>query len=217
MRGNGKQTVVIAEALALVRDGVAALAESFGTYQVVGRCEDGVAVFELIEALRPHFAVLDLNLPKLFPLEVTRKVRRTGIGTKMIVLGTKDDRKTVIEALHSGASAYVLKNGPGEHLRQAFEQAGRGGVYVSPLIDLTAVFLSGAKPAIADPLELLSRREFQVLSLLVSGLRAKEVAYRLALSPKTIDTYRASLMRKLDIHDLPGLVRYAIQRKLIPG
>ncbi len=217
MRGNGKRTVIIAEALALVRDGMAALCESFGRFQVIGRCEDGWAVLELIQDLRPDFAVLDLDLPKLLSLEVTRKVRQAGLRTKIIVLGASDDRKTVIEALRSGASAYVLKNGPGEHLREALDQAGGGGVYVSPLIDLTSVFLSDGKPAPADPLESLSRREYQVFTLLVSGLRPKEVASRLALSPKTVDTYRASLMRKLNIHDLPGLVKYAIQRKVIPA
>jgi DNA-binding NarL/FixJ family response regulator len=96
----------------------------------------------------------------------------------------------------------------------AFGQIVEGGVYVSPEIELDKVFGGGQKPVPDDPLQTLSAREHQVFSLLCEGVRAKEIAARLALSPKTVDTYRASLMRKLDIHDVAGLVKFAIQRDL---
>ena len=89
-----------------------------------------------------------------------------------------------------------------------------GGIYVSPEMELEKIFISQRKNEIGDPLETLSSREYQVFSLLIDGIRAKEIAARLDLSPKTVDTYRASLMRKLDIYDVAGLVKFAIQRDL---
>jgi DNA-binding NarL/FixJ family response regulator len=99
-------------------------------------------------------------------------------------------------------------------LLEAFEQVLDGGIYVSPQLELNKIFGPGQKNSADDPLEMLSAREYQVFTLLVDGIRAKEIAARLELSPKTVDTYRASLMRKLDIHDVAGLVKFAIHRDL---
>ena len=99
-------------------------------------------------------------------------------------------------------------------MSDALSQFTQGGIYVSPQIEVTSLFSENAGRNEQDPLEALSSREFQVFSLLVEGVRAKEIAARLALSPKTVDTYRSSLMRKLDIHDVAGLVKFAIRRDL---
>ncbi len=213
-----KKTVVIAEGLALVRDGLAALCESRAGYVVVGLCEDGETAVELIRSRKPDLAVLDLSLPRLFTLEAVGKLRRSGSETKLVIMGARQDRKTVVEVLRSGASGYVLKADPGRCLLEALEQVSEGGVYVSPSLDLEQIFVASRKPGAEDPLQMLSAREYQVFTLLVEGIRAKEIAARLELSPKTVDTYRASLMRKLDIHDVAGLVKFAISKNLIaPG
>jgi DNA-binding NarL/FixJ family response regulator len=201
----------------LVRDGFAALCESSGRYHVVGECGDGAAALDLIRSLAPDFAVLGLNLSQLFTLEVVRKMRTGGFPTKAVVVGTRRDRKTVVEVLRSGASAYVLESGPGRHLLEAFDQIRSGAVYVSPLLDLDQIFIAHKRSTPENPLESLSSREYQVFTLLIDGVRAKEIAARLELSPKTVDTYRASLMRKLEIYDLPGLVKFAIHNNLIPA
>jgi DNA-binding NarL/FixJ family response regulator len=120
----------------------------------------------------------------------------------------------VVEALRCGVSAFLLKSGPSVQLLEAFEQILDGGIYVSPQLELNKIFGPGQKSSPDDPLEMLSAREYQVFTLLVEGIRAKEIAARLELSPKTVDTYRASLMRKLDIHDVAGLVKFAIHRDL---
>ena len=99
-------------------------------------------------------------------------------------------------------------------MAEALAQFTEGGIYVSPQIEVMSLFGEGGMRHEADPIESLSSREFQVFSLLVDGVRAKEIAARLALSPKTVDTYRSSLMRKLDIHDVAGLVKFAIRRDL---
>jgi two-component system response regulator NreC len=207
-------SILLADDLTLVREGLAALCEAQVQYRVVSQCADGATAMRLIESQKPDIAVLDLNLPDLFTLEIVRKLREAQVSTRIVVLSTRKDRKTVVEALRAGVSAFLLKSGPANHLLEAFEQILDGGIYVSPSLEFDKIFSPGQKSAPEDPLEALSAREYQVFCLLVEGTRAKEIAARLDLSPKTIDTYRASLMRKLDIHDVAGLVKFAIQRDL---
>lgn len=206
-------TILLAEELALVREGLVALCDTWLGCKVVGQCADGEEALRAMVSLRPDIAVLDFQLPKLFTFEVIRRARQAGVDTRVVILSTRLDRKTVIESLRAGASAYVLKAGPARHFHDALAQVRSGGVYVSPLLEMEKIFAPQRTKG-QDPLEALSAREYQVFSLLVDGLRAKEIAARLDLSPKTVDTYRASLMRKLDIHDVAGLVKFAIQRNL---
>lgn len=207
-------SILLADELTLVREGLAALCEAQPQYRVVGQCSDGAAALRLIESRPPDIAVLDLNLPDLFTFEVVRRIRDANHPTKIVVLSTRRDRKTVVEALRCGVSAFLLKSGPSIQLLEAFDQILEGGIYVSPELELNKIFTPGQRSAVEDPLQSLSAREYQVFSLLCDGVRAKEIAARLTLSPKTVDTYRASLMRKLDIHDVAGLVKFAIQRDL---
>lgn len=208
-------SILLADELTLVREGLAALCDAQPGFRVIGQCSDGAAALSIIEAKRPDIAALDLNLPDLFALEVVRRVRDEGIHTKMVILSTKRDRKTLVDALRSGASGFVLKSAPAQQMMEAFGQVLDGAIYVSPELELEKIFCSGLQPAAVDPLQTLSTREFQVFSLLCEGLRAKEIAARLSVSPKTVDTYRSSMMRKLDIYDVAGLVKFAMSRNLL--
>ena len=215
IRETKKYSVLLADDLTLVREGLAALCQATPQYRVVGQCSEGTVALRLIETLRPDIAVLDLNLPDLYTLEIVRKVRETNAPTRIVVLSTRKDRKTVVEALRCGVNAFLLKTGPSLQLLEAFDQILDGGIYVSPSLELDKIFSPGRRSGPEDPLDTLSSREHQVFTLLVEGIRAKEIAARLELSPKTVDTYRASLMRKLDIHDVAGLVKFAIHRDLL--
>ncbi len=208
-------SILLADDLTLVREGLAALCASQPHLRVVGQCSEGAVALRMIEAQPPDIAVLDLNLPDLFALEIVRRVKEANLPTRIVVLSTRKDRKTVVEALRCGVNAFLLKSGPSHQLLEAFDQILAGGIYVSPQLELDKIFAPGGKSAPDDPIEALSAREYQVFTFLVEGIRAKEIAARLELSPKTVDTYRASLMRKLDIHDVAGLVKFAIQRDLI--
>ena len=207
-------SVLLADDLTLVREGLAALCAAHSQYKVVGQCSEGVAALKLILTQKPDLAVLDLNLPDLFTMEIVKRAREANVPTKIVVLSMRRDRKTVVEALRCGVSGFLLKSAPSSELLEAFEQVLYGSIYVSPQLELDKIFSTNHKASPEDPLDLLSTREYQVFSLLVEGVRAKEIAARLELSPKTIDTYRASLMRKLDIHDVAGLVKFAIHRDL---
>lgn len=206
-------TVVLADDHAIVREGIAALCATNGM-RIIGQASEGPAAFEMISALRPDFAILDLHMPVMTGIEVIRRLRANGFPGKLMILSISRDETTVMEALRAGADAYLLKDGPARHLLDAVSFVRDGGVYVSPLLRGAGLFTRAERRVSEDPLASLSPREMEVFSYLVNGLRAKDIAELLDISPKTVDTYRASLMRKLNVHDLVGLVKFAIERNL---
>jgi len=206
--------LLLADELTLVREGLTALCNALSGFRVVSQVGTAEAALSEIQRLQPAIALLDLGLSDLAVTEVIRRVREQGLRTRCAVLSVRKDRKTVLEVLRTGACGYVLKTSTPEQMADALSQFTQGGIYVSPQIEVMSLFGESSTRTAEDPLEALSSREFQVFTLLVEGVRAKEIAARLALSPKTVDTYRSSLMRKLDIHDVAGLVKFAIRRDL---
>jgi DNA-binding NarL/FixJ family response regulator len=206
-------TVVLADDHAIVREGIAALCTSHGM-SVLGQVADGGAAVEMIEELKPDFAILDLHMPGVTGVEAIRRLRTAGSTVKLMILSISREDGTVMEALRAGADAYLLKDGPGRHLLDAISFVRDGGVYVSPMLRGAGLFTKAGQSHPEDALAGLSPRELEVFSYLVNGLRAKDIADLLEISPKTVDTYRASLMRKLNVHDLVGLVKFAIERNL---
>lgn len=205
-------SVLIGDDCGLLREGLAAIFRASG-YEVVAECADGKESMESIQSLEPDVAILDTQLPGLFTLEIIRETRQAGLKTRVIVLSPRKERRAVVEAMRAGANGFVMKSGSSRVLLEAMTQVLAGGVFISPEITPDEIFTTQRKTIHADPVDSLSAREYQVFSLLVDGIRAKEIAARLHLSPKTVDTYRASMMRKLDIHDLAGLVRFSIRRE----
>lgn len=209
-------SLIVADELALMRDGISRLCEASGRFAVVARCQCGVTALQDIRRYEPQIALIDFGIPQLFSLELVRQARDGGARTRLVLMAVRGDRKMALEALRAGANGFILKSATGLELNDALERVLSGSLYVSPQLEFEKVFLSPSRRTqLTDPIETLSSREYQVFQLLVDGVRAKDIAMRLNLSPKTVDTYRASLMRKLDIHDVAGLVRFAIQRDLI--
>lgn len=213
MQESQPTTVVLADDHAIVREGIAALCAANGM-TVLGQCSDGPSAFEMISTANPDFAILDLHMPLMTGADVIRRLRAIGCSAKLMILSISREESTVMEALRAGADAYLLKDGPGRHLLDAISFVRDGGVYVSPLLRGAGLFTRADHRPPEDPLASLSPREMEVFSYLVNGLRAKDIAELLEISPKTVDTYRASLMRKLNVHDLVGLVKFAIERNL---
>lgn len=208
-------SVLLADEFALVRYGIAAICKSSARYRIVGECSDGLAAAGAIVSLKPDLAILELNLPELHGTEVIRRVRQAGVETRFLAVSARHDTRTALEALRAGANGFLLKSDPAAHLLEALQQILEGGLYVSPKLGLKQMLEQRrrGRPS-EDPLASLSVREHQVFSLLVEGLRPKQIANHLDLSLKTVNTYRSNLMRKLEIYDLPGLVKFAIQRNL---
>ncbi len=220
MQPPAPKTVVIAEELALFRDGIAAICEFSGRFHVTLATGCGEQAWKAVESSRPDLILVDLQIPNLHSLEIAKRLGEPlsgerSIATRSIVMTTRTDRKTVLEVLRAGAQGYFLKSGSGAQLVDCMDQVLEGGIYVSPGVNVKSLFSLEQRGALDDPLARLSAREYQVFSLMVDGLRAKEIAARLQLSPKTVDTYRANMMKKLDIFDVPGLVRFAIQRQIL--
>lgn len=213
MQDSHEITAVLADDHAIVREGIAALCTANGI-RVLGQCSEGPAALAMIQEYQPDFAILDLHMPGMTGVEVIRHLRTAGCTAKLMILSISREENTVMEALRAGADAYLLKDGPSRHLLDAMGYVRDGGVYVSPLLRGAGLFTRGERQAPQDPLASLSPREMEVFSYLVNGLRAKDIAELLDISPKTVDTYRASLMRKLNVHDLVGLVKFAIERNL---
>jgi DNA-binding NarL/FixJ family response regulator len=207
-------SIVLADDHSIVREGLAAFCEAQPQLHIAGQCADGLAAVELIRSIAPDFAIIDLHMPKLHGLEVIRKVREANIPSKLVVLSISRDEKMVLEALRAGADGYLLKDGPARHLLDAISYIQDGGKYISPLLRRDYLLEAPRKAPTEDPLGSLSRREYEVFSFLVDGMRPKDIAKLLDISPKTVDTYRSNIMRKLGIHDLVGLVKFAIHRNL---
>ena len=208
------QTVVLADDHEIVREGFALILSAAGM-RVVAQCADGVSALEQVERHRPDFAVLDLEMPGMNGIEVIAELRRRMVKAKLLILSISRDGARVMDALRAGADGYVLKDGPLKHLLDAMAFVTEGGVYVSPLLGGAAIFTQAEVLAKGDPLTVLSPREREVFRHLVNGDRAKEIAALLDISPKTVDTYRASMMRKLGVGDLVSLVKFAFEKGLI--
>src|SRR5579872_1454224 len=203
MEQQQRTTLVLADDHAIVREGIASLCATNGM-QILGQCSEGPAALEMIGSLKPDFAILDLHMPGMTGVEVIRRLRMTGSTAKLLILSISREESTVMDALRAGADGYLLKDGPARHLLDAVSFVRDGGVYVSPLLRGAGMFTRADRRVTEDPLSSLSPREMEVFSYLVNGLRAKDIAELLDISPKTVDTYRASLMRKLNVHDLVG-------------
>jgi DNA-binding NarL/FixJ family response regulator len=206
-------TAVLADDHNIVREGLAALCSLHGI-RVLGQCADGRAAVDTIGSLHPDVAVLDMNMPVFDGVEVVRRLRGQGCPSRLIILSISCDAATLRDALRAGADAYLLKDSPSHDLIEAIQCVRDGGIYISPLLRRSGILMAGDQPPTDDPLAALSPREVEVFSHLVNGLRAKDIAELLNISPKTVDTYRASLMRKLNVRDLVGLVKFAIGCKL---
>ena len=217
MKDKKTARVVVADEWELLCEGIAAICERDSEFRVIGHCWDGLSALKMIESLRPEIALLDVSLPMLFGLAVIDRVNRADLPSRLILMSSKNERKTVVEALRMGASGFLMKTDPAARVIEAFRSVLGGGVYVTPQLKLGEVFVPRKPTPSTIAFESLSPRELQVFSLLVDGMRAKEIAARLDLSPKTVDTYRASMMRKLGIFDLAGLVKFAIRKNLTPA
>jgi DNA-binding NarL/FixJ family response regulator len=204
-------TLVLADDHGILREGIAATLSARPEIKILGQAADGAEALELIFALKPDFAILDLQMPKLSGLDVIRRVRQTKSETRLIVLSVTRDENVIREIFRSGANGYLLKDGSSRHLIDAINYIQDGGQYLTPLIRRDVL---DNKSVTKDALAQLSKREFEVFSFLVDGMRPKDIAKMLAISPKTVDTYRANIMRKLEVDGIAGLVRFAIQRNL---
>jgi DNA-binding NarL/FixJ family response regulator len=210
-------TVLLVDDHALVRQGCRRILEQYEGITVVGEAESGEEALEKIEALKPAVVVLDLSLPGLGGVEVMEKIRRQFPKVKVIILSLHTHESYVYRAFTAGALAYVVKQGGARELEGAIHAVCAGHVYVSPLVlrPVVDVYLKHAAKEVGVEDYPLTNKEREVLLLLTQGLSSKEAAQHLHLSPQTVDVHRKNIMKKLDIHNMPGLVKWALRAKMI--
>ena len=208
-------TAIIADDHDIVRRGLRGILESESSYRIVGEASDGLTAAQLVGKLKPHVLILDLNMPRLHGIEVLRQSRQTSPHTKVIVLSMHNDEPYVIEALRAGAMAYILKGSESTEITHALKEVLAGRRFLSATLSEWAINALMTKPADDDPLHSLTQRERTVLQLAAEGHSNAEIAEKLFISPRTAETHRTNLLRKLGLQTQTDLVRFAIRKGLI--
>lgn len=208
---------VLADDHTLVRAGLRTLLESTSNLDVVGEADDGLAVLALVEQLQPDFVLMDIAMPNLNGLEATARLLKAWPATRVLILSMHQNEEYVRQALRHGAIGYLLKDAAPIELDLAIKAIGRGETWLSPAVTRGVLVDYVQRLRGDDPPEgQLTPRQREILQLVAKGLKNKEIARHLGLSVKTVDTHRSQLMKQLDIHDVTGLVRYALRAGLIP-
>lgn len=209
--------VIIADDHKIIREGLRSLLERSGEFECIGEADDGRQAVKLATELRPDIVVMDIAMPNLNGIEATRQIKSELPEVEVVVLSMHATRNYVLQVLQAGASAYLLKDSAFEELSTALLAISRGGMYLSPAITKTAALatLKGGFPAgIGGQTEHLTKRELQVLQLIAEGKSTKDIAARLELSVKTVETHRKQIMDKLEIRSIAGLTKYCIREGL---
>jgi DNA-binding NarL/FixJ family response regulator len=210
-------TILLADDHHVVRLGLRALLDAEPDFEVIGEATDGLETSRMVETLKPEVLIVDLMMPGLNGLEVTRQVSQRTRQTRIVILSMHANEAYVLEALHNGASAYVLKDSRADDLVYAVREVMEGRRYLSPPLSERAInsYIRQANESTLDPYETLTNREREVLNLAAQGCNATEIAQKLSISGRTAETHRANLMRKLDLHTQTDLIRYALRRGII--
>ncbi|HMC83387.1 MAG TPA: response regulator transcription factor [Candidatus Polarisedimenticolia bacterium] len=204
--------VLVADDHPVVRQGLKSLLAREG-FSVVGEAADGRDALRQTETTRPEVALLDLAMPGLNGLDAAREIMQAFPGTKVVILTQHSEEPYVLEALRAGVHGYVLKNQLVSDLVQAIRDVCRGKLYVSPTI--SDVVVGAYRGQAKLPSDLLTSREREVLQLVAEGKSTKQIAEMLGIAQKTAESHRSHLMVKLGIHEVAGLVRYAVRRGMI--
>jgi DNA-binding NarL/FixJ family response regulator len=208
--------VLLADDHALVRAGIRALLEKIPSIEVVGEAGTGREALELVRSKLPNIVLMDIAMTELGGLEALPRITKDFPSVKVIILSAHANEEYVIRALREGASGYMLKDSATTELELAINSVIQGKIYLSPSISRTVIddYLQRVSGAFS-PLEQLTSRQREILQLIAEGKNTKEIAAELNISIKTVESHRLQLMDRLNIHDIPGLVRYAIRSGLV--
>jgi DNA-binding NarL/FixJ family response regulator len=200
----------------LVRSGIRSLLDGMPEFEVVGEAADGVALMALALQLKPDLVLTDITMPGLNGIEVTEQLSQQLPLTKVVILSMHHDRQYVRQILRLGAAGYVVKDAAPAELALALKTVLAGGTYLSPVLSQNVVDDYVKLLRSERQLDIgLTPRQIDVLKLVARGMSTKEVARQLNLSDKTVNVHRGQLMKQLGIHEVTGLVRYAVRTGLI--
>ena len=210
--------VILADDHTLVRAGIRALLDKLPGVQVVAEAGDGREVLNLVRQHRPEVVLMDISMPGLNGLEATARLTREFAEVRVIVLSMHNNEEYYLRALKAGAAGFLLKKAATAELETALQRVVRGEIFLCREISarlrkkIPMQAIAGQK----SPLEKLTERQREILQLIAEGQNTKEIGEILKVSPKTVEYHRLKLMNALDVHDVPGLVRFALRVGLIP-
>jgi DNA-binding NarL/FixJ family response regulator len=211
-------TIVLADDHNIVRQGIRALLENEPDFRIIGEAVDGLQTLDLVKRTNPDVLILDLMMPGINGIEVTHQVKKHSSQTHVIILSMYSNEAYVVETLRKGASGYVLKGSTSNELVQAVREVTAGRCYLSPPLSESAIenYIQKTKTTALDPYNTLTDRESEVLHLTAQGCSSTEIAARLSISSRTVETHRANLMQKLRVSNKSELIYYAIRRGILP-
>jgi two-component system response regulator NreC len=201
----------------MFRQGLFSMLNNTEGFQVVGEASDGQNAIKNIEKLRPDIVLLDLALPVLDGIEVTRRLKKSMPKTRVLILSMHADRFFAIEALKAGANGYMLKEESYGQMLGAIRSVLKGKTFITPQLEESVMkdFIQIARHSTESPGDTLTEREREILQLITEGRTSQKIAELLFISASTVDTHRKNIMAKLDIHSVAGLVKYAIKHKIV--
>jgi DNA-binding NarL/FixJ family response regulator len=214
-----KIRILLADDHPLVRSGLIKLLEPYKEFVIVGEAGDGEEAVAMTKKLGPDLVIIDLSMPVLSGVEATKIILKNTPSTKVLVLTMHDNEEYVYQILKSGAGGYVLKNSGRDDLAAAIRAVANGERFFSPRVSEIMMEAYLRKADAREELSMkeddppLTKREKEILSYIADGLNNVQIAEKLFISARTVDTHRTNIMQKLDIHDVANLVRYALSRK----
>lgn len=210
--------ILLADDHPVVRAGLRALLEGEPDFKILGEAVDGLQAIHLAKSLKPDVLVLDIVMPDMDGLEVTRRVRGRSLRTRVVILSIHANESYAAQALRNGASAYVVKNAPTQCLMDAIRAAVAGKIFLSPPLSTKTIqsYLAKMQGSRFDPFSLLTTRERVVLQLTVRGLTATEIGSQLFISSRTVETHRAHIATKLGLRTQAELIHFALQNQMLP-
>jgi DNA-binding NarL/FixJ family response regulator len=212
--------VLLVEDHSLVRAGIRSLLKGLSGIMVIAETGDGYEALRLIKEKQPDLVLLDISLPGLNGLEIAYRVTKEFPGVRIIILSMHSNEEYVLQAIRFGVSGYLLKNSGTEELELAIRSVARGEMYLSTRVSKQVIAdylerLGSGKESGTKTHKRLTSRQREILQLVAEGYTTKGIAGKLNVSVKTVDTHRTQLMERLDIHDIAGLVRYAIRSGIV--
>lgn len=214
----GKITVLIVDDHTLVRDGIRSMLIPIADVEVIGEASDGREALAKVKELHPQIVLMDLAMPLMGGLEATRRICKEFPHTKVLALTQYDDREYVIPVIEAGARGYISKMAAFSDLSSAIHTVADGGSFLSSGAAATLIDRyqeRGAAEADKDPYDRLTEREREILKLVAEGHTAREIADMLVISLRTVEAYKTSITRKLDIHNRTDLIKFAMRRGII--
>lgn len=211
--------ILLADDHALVRAGIRALVQRVSGLEVVGEADNGREALRLAKSLNPNVVLMDISMPELNGLDAIARMLQYDPKIAVIVLSMHESREHVLRALQAGASGYVLKNAAVDELEKAIRAVAGGQKYLTPAVSEQLIATVRAPksdaPGPYNAAESLTQRQREILQLIAEGRSSREIAALLNISVKTVETHRSLLMERLNLHDVAGLVRYAIRVGLV--